>query len=182
LIAAARKLFVENGFHDTGIAELTVAAGLTRGALYHHFGDKEQLFEAVFREVAQELHDAAGDSVQDLAADPWRMLQAGLNAFLNLIADSPDAQQILLLDGPAVFGWERWREIQSEFTHARLTMVLDRLVEAGTIAREPTAPLANLLLAALYDAGMSIAHAADPAAERQAVATALMTLVSGLRR
>lgn len=182
LIATARRLFAEHGFHDAGIAELTVAAGVTRGALYHHFGEKEQLFEVVFREVAEELHDAAEASVREHSDDPWRLLQAGLRAFLELVADSREAQRVLLLDGPVVFGWERWRAIQSEYTYARLVTVLDRLAAEGFMAPQPSGPLANLILAALYDAGMSIAHATDPAAEREAVGAALMTLVSGLRR
>jgi len=81
-----------------------------------------------------------------------------------------------------VFGWERWRGILSEFTFAQLMAALERLIDAGLMARQPTAPLSNLILAALNDAAMSIAHAEDPPAEREAVGAALLILVSGLRR
>jgi AcrR family transcriptional regulator len=182
LIEVARRLFVANGFHATGISDLVAAAGMTRGALYHHFRDKEQLFEAVFRQVADELQAAAGASVAELAAEPWRQLQEGLLSYLSLVADSREVQRVLLLDGPVVFGWEKWRQIQSEFTFAQLMTSLDRLIGNGVMARQPTRPLANLILAALNDAAMSIAHAQDPIAERKAAGAALLTLVSGLRR
>ena len=182
LIEVARRLFVENGFHATGIADLVTAAGVTRGALYHHFGDKEQLFEAVFRTVSDELRSAAGASVIDLADDPWLQLQRGLQSYLDLIAGSREVQRVLLLDGPVVFGWDTWRQTQSEFTFAELVSALERLIEAGVMTRQPTEPLANLILAALNDAAMSIAHATDPAATTREVTAALMTLVSGLQR
>lgn len=182
LIATARKLFVEHGFHATGISDLVAAAGVTRGALYHHFADKEQLFEAVFHEVATELYAAAAASVRALETDPWTLLQAGLQSFLTLVAESREVQRVILLDGPVVFGWSRWRDAQSEFTRAQVLAVLDRMVLAEVMTRQPTGPLSDLILAALYDAGMSIAHAEDPAAAREAVGAALMTLLSGLRR
>lgn len=182
LIAVARKLFVAKGFHATGITDLVAAAGLTRGALYHHFSDKTQLFEAVFREVDDELQAAAGGAVRDLSDDPWRQLQEGLQAFLALVAASQEVQRVVLLDGPVVFGWERWRQIQSEFTFGQLTAALERLVDSGLMAAQPTGPLAELILAALNDAALSIAHAADPTGTREAVAKALLTLISGLRR
>jgi AcrR family transcriptional regulator len=182
LVAIARRLFAENGFHATGVSELVAAAGMTRGALYHHFADKEDLFEAVFRDVAAELFGAAADRVRGIHGDPWRMLQEGLKGALSLVASSREIQRIVLLDGPAVLGWSRWREVHSEFTFAELHLMLDRLVEAGVMAPQPTAPLASLLLAALNDAAMSIAHAQDPVSMFEETAAALMTLVSGLRR
>ncbi|MDB5425920.1 MAG: TetR family transcriptional regulator [Phenylobacterium sp.] len=181
LIAVARRLFVTNGYHATAISDLVAAARVTRGALYHHFGGKEQLFEAVFRELADELQAAAGAAVRDLAADPWRQLQEGLQAFLSLVAGSREVQRVLLLDGPVVFGWSRWRETQSEFTFSQLVAALDRLVDARLMPAQATAPLAGLILAALNDAAMSIAHAQNPIATREAAGAALMTLVSGLR-
>jgi AcrR family transcriptional regulator len=181
LIAAARHRFARSGYHATGTNDLVALAGVTRGALYHHFRDKEQLFEAVFRQVAEELSAAAGEAVRPLADEPWRQLQEGLQAYLRLVAANREAQRVLLLDGPAVFGWTRWRELQSEYTFGHLVLMLERLADLEVIERRPPRPLAHLMLAALYDAAMSIAHAAQPEAARVEAGEALSALVRGLR-
>jgi AcrR family transcriptional regulator len=181
LIAVARRRFAEAGYHAAGTPELVRLAGVTRGALYHHFRDKQQLFEAVFRQVADELSGAAGAAVAPLVDDPWRQLLEGLRAYLRLVAASREAQRILLLDGPAVFGWARWREIQSDYTFGQLVRTLQRLVDRGLIAARPPAPLAHLMLAALNDAAMSIAHAGDAQAALIEAGDALSALVAGLR-
>jgi AcrR family transcriptional regulator len=181
LIAAARRHFAQTGYHGAGTTDLVALAGVTRGALYHHFRDKEHLFEAVFRQVAGELSAAAGQAVAALSDDPWRQLLEGLQAYLRLVAANAEAQQVLLLDGPAVFGWARWREIQSEYTFGHLVTMLRRLIDAGFIAKRPPAPLAHLMLAALNDAAMSIAHASDPQAALNEAGDALGALVVGLR-
>ena len=181
LVAVARRLFAENGYHATGTPELVACAGVTRGALYHHFRDKEDLFEAVFREVADELERAAMQAAQGYAAEPWRQLQEGVYGFLGLIAANPEAQRILLVDGPAVFGWLRWRELESEFTYGHLVRSLGEAMALDLIALQPAEPLARLLLAALNDAAMSIAHAVDPGRELVKVGAALRTLIEGLR-
>ena len=180
LVAAARRLFAEKGYHATGTPDLVAAAGVTRGALYHHFRDKEDLFEAVFRQLAQELeHDAAAD-VAALADDPWRQLKAGVQSFLRRIATRPEVQRVLLVDGPAVFGWLRWRELESEFTYGHIVASLQFAMAQGVIRVQPAEPLAHLVLAALNDAAMSIAHAYDPDRELAAAGGALQSLIEGL--
>jgi AcrR family transcriptional regulator len=181
LIAAARRRFAETGYHAAGTNELVKLAGVTRGALYHHFRDKAQLFEAVFRRVADELSAAAAAAVAPLADDPWRQLLEGLQAYLRLVAASREVQRILLLDGPAVFGWARWRQIQSDYTFGHLVRMLQRLSDRGLIAARPPEPLAHLMLAALNDAAMSIAHADEAEAVRAEAGDALAALVEGLR-
>jgi AcrR family transcriptional regulator len=181
LIAAARRRFAQTGYHGAGTTDLVALAGVTRGALYHHFRDKEHLFEAVFRQVADELSAAAGQAVAALSDDPWRQLLEGLQAYLRLVAANAEAQRILLLDGPAVFGWARWREIQSEYTFGHLVIMLRWLMDAGLIESRPPAPLAHLMLAALNDAAMSIAHAGDPQAALAEAGDALAALVVGLK-
>jgi AcrR family transcriptional regulator len=181
LLATARRQFAEKGYHATATPDLVAAAGVTRGALYHHFRDKEDLFEAAFRQVAQELEHAAAASVAELASDPWRQLQEGLRAFLRLIAANGEIQRIVLLDGPVVFGWARWRELQSEFTFGHLVRILKVLMKGGVVGRQPAEPLARLILAALNDAAMSIAHSEDPQRTRAQVAKALDALLQGLR-
>jgi AcrR family transcriptional regulator len=181
LVAAAKRLFAEKGYHATGTPELVAAAGVTRGALYHHFADKEALFEAVFRDAENDVVEAASNAVRELAADPWRQLHEGFEAFLRVVADDRGLQRILLLDGPAVLGWLRWREIGSEFTLGLLTDSLRRLTEAGIIRQQPLTPVAHLILAAQNEASLHIAHSSDPEATRAEVTQALMTLISGLR-
>ncbi len=181
LIAAARERFAKAGYHATGTTDLVALAGVTRGALYHHFTDKEHLFEAVFRQVADELSTAAGEAVAALADDPWRQLLEGLQAYLRLVATNPEAQRLLLLDGPAVFGWTRWRDLQSEYTFGHLVNMLRRLMDQGLIQARAPEPLSHLMLAALNDAAMTIAHAPDPQAARMEAGDALSALVGGLR-
>lgn len=181
LVRAARELFGRQGYHAAGTHELVATAEVTRGALYHHFQDKAALFEAVFREVEADLVQQAADAVQPLLDDPWRQLLSGLEVFLQLIASQPEKQRVLLLDGPVVLGWSRWRELESSSSLGHLANSLDRSMAAGRLARQPVAPLAHLILAALNEAALLIANADDPAATQVEVARALVRLVDGLR-
>ncbi|HLK24169.1 MAG TPA: TetR/AcrR family transcriptional regulator [Caulobacteraceae bacterium] len=181
LLAAARQLFAIKGYHLAATHDLVELAGVTRGALYHHFDDKEALFEAVFREVAHELSQAATDAVGALVDDPWGQLLEGIRAYLRRVAGSQEIQRIVLLDAPVVFGWARWREIQSEVSLAPLEGGLRSLMELNLMAEAPPRPLAHLLLAALHDAALSIAYAAAPEAARAEAEAALIALTDGLR-
>jgi AcrR family transcriptional regulator len=181
LLAAARRLFAERGYHATSTPEIVAAAGVSRGAMYHHFEDKAQLFEEVFKAVAKELETTAAASVMALAEDPWRQMQAGLQSFLRLVAESRETQRIILIDGPAVFGWAQWRRLESDYTSVHMARMLERLMELGVMERAPVGTLARLIVAALNDAAMEIANAPEPRAALPEVAAALQTLVSGLR-
>ena len=181
LLNAARRLFAERGYHATGTPEIAAAAGVTRGAMYHHFQDKEQLFEEVFKAVAKDLETAATASVSALAEDPWRQMQEGLQSFLRLVARSHEIQRIILIDGPAVFGWSKWRRLESDYTSVHLARSFERLIRLGVIEPCPAETLAQLVVAALNDAAMVIANASDPRAALPEVGDALKALVSGLR-
>lgn len=181
LISAGRRLFATKGYYATSTPELVAAAGVTRGALYHHFTDKEALFEVVFRQVEADLREEAANAVRDIP-DPWLQLQDGVQAFLAAIATHRDVQRILLLDGPAVLGWQRWRDLGSEFTLGLLTASLRGLAEAGVIRAQPLLPLAHLVLAALNEAALLIAHSTEPEATQVEVTEALRGLIAGLRR
>src|SRR5438552_5380159 len=111
LITAARRLFGAEGFAEVGAERIAREAGMTRGALYHQFADKADLFAAVLDEVEAEIAQRVAAAVAGLdPADTTGMLLAGARAWLDASAD-PDLQRIVLLDGPSVLGWERWREI-----------------------------------------------------------------------
>lgn len=115
LIDAARRLFVDKGYHHTGTEEVVAQANVgTRGALYHHFADKEALFEAVFVAVEESLVIEAAKNLADPAEGAFNQLRQGLIGFLDASL-TPEVQRILLIDGPAVLGWSRWRELESRY-------------------------------------------------------------------
>ena len=178
LLAIARERFAALGYHATSTTDLVALASLTRGALYHHFADKEALFETVLREVAADVNRRAQATVAGLSGDTWRQLVQSLEAYLQLVAADAGVQRILLIDGPAVLGWSRWRDVQAELIHADVVTTLQMLMDEGVVDRRPPEPLAHLVLALLDEAALVIAHGTDP----QVAGDALRALVRGLRR
>jgi AcrR family transcriptional regulator len=180
LIAAGRERFGSAGYHETGTHDLVALASVSRGALYHHFGDKKDLFEAVFLQLDEELNRTAHAAVAALSGDTWRQLLIAMETYLRLRAESREAQRILLLDGPVVLGWERWRELQVGSLQA-MVQTLWMLMDQSIIERGSPETLALLIFAAMNEAALSIAHAADPAQALSAQTASLMVLVKGLR-
>jgi AcrR family transcriptional regulator len=180
LVAAARPLFARRGFAGVGAEEIVAAAGVTRGALYHHFGGKEGLLAAVYEQLEQELLERIGARVAEVGArDPLAALVTGAQAFLDACSE-PEVHRIVLLDAPSVLGWERWREIGWRYGSGLTEGVVQAAIDAGLIARQPAKPLAHLLLGALDEAALYVARAPDAAARRDAGA-AIGTLIEGLR-
>ncbi len=180
LIEAARALFAERGYGAVGTEEIVRAAGLTRGALYHHFGGKRDLFEAVYERVEAELASKiANGALVAKAGSPLAAMRAGSEAFLR-VATEPEAQRIVLLDGPSVLGWDRWREIAAEHGLGLIEASLGAAIEAGAIARQPLRPLAHLLMGALDEAALLIARAEDPERTREEVGATLDALLVAL--
>jgi AcrR family transcriptional regulator len=181
LVAASRALFTEVGYYVTSTNDIVARAAVTRGALYHHFADKADLFEAVFRVVLSELNDSAQEAAQSLSGDVWMRVEEAFKTYLRLIASRVDFQRILLIDGPAVLGWRRWRLLQSERVAADITHTLTILMHRGIIAETPAEPLAYLIQAALNDAALSIAHADDQEAASVQASGAFIFLLENLR-
>jgi AcrR family transcriptional regulator len=180
LIEAARALFAEHGYAGVGTEEIVRAAGVTRGALYHHFGGKKDLFEAVYERVERELAERiASGALSGGAAAPLDAMRAGAEMFLQACTE-PEAQQIALLDGPAVLGWDRWREIAAEHGLGLIEATLQAAVDAGAIADQPIRPLAHVLMGALDEAAMLVARAEDPERMREDVGRTLDSLLAGL--
>ena len=182
LVGAARALFAERGFAGVGTAELVVAAGLTRGALYHQFGDKTALFLAVLEQVEQELAQRVAQVLADSQAadaDALDVLAAGAEAWLDACA-APDVQRIVLIDGPAVLGWERWRQVAQRHGLGLAMTALQQAVAAGAIPAQPVAPLAHVLVGALDEAALYVARADDPDTARAQVSAVLRRLVHSL--
>jgi AcrR family transcriptional regulator len=182
LVEAARRLFVAKGYHDTGTEEVVAAAGVgTRGALYHHFADKRALFEAVFVAVEEDLVMEAAKSLADPADGALNQLRQGLIGFLDASL-TPHVQRILLIDGPAVLGWTKWRELESVYGLGAIRAMLDRAVEEGDLAAgQPLDALAHVLLAAADEMALFIANAPDQVAARDHGVQALNALLDGLR-
>ncbi|MFD9939467.1 TetR/AcrR family transcriptional regulator [Nonomuraea sp. NPDC059023] len=178
LLRESRRLFAGQGYAAVGLAEIVAAAGVTKGALYHHFAGKAELFRAVLDQVQQEVA-ARVVAAADAEEEPWDQLVAGCQAFLTASTD-PLLQRIMLVDGPAVLGWAQWRQLDTDNSARHLGEALTRLVELGVIARQPVEPLTHLLSGAMNEAALWLAAAGGPhdLADTQA---ALARLLDSLR-
>jgi AcrR family transcriptional regulator len=166
LVTAARALFGARGYADVGTEEIVRAAGVTRGALYHQFRDKADLFAAVAEQVEAEITDRIAAGAAEAAADPMDALRAGARLFLDACAE-PEVERIILLDAPSVLGWEAWRDLAARYGLGLVQLGLQSAMDAGAIVRQPVAPLAHVLIGALDECALYIARAEDPAAARE---------------
>ena len=153
IIRVAKRLFGERGFAATTIDDIAAAANVAKGAVYHHFATKEALFEIVFEQVSEELL-AEVDRVARSEKDALSAMAKGTQAYFAACAKGA-AGQIVLHDGPAVLGWERWREIDNRHFGGRFPVALARAMDDGLIARQPVEPLARLLLGAVTEAAIA---------------------------
>jgi AcrR family transcriptional regulator len=185
LIAAGRALFVDPGYLKTTIGELVSRSGVgTRGAFYHHFDNKAELFHAVFREVEQDLmlrslaHPPPGSSA-------WEILVTGLRGFLDAALE-PEVQRIILIDGPVILGWQTLRAIQEAGSIAMIEVMVRRAISEGSIEPQPVRELTHMLVAGVEEAALLIAHSPDPdearAASGEVLDRLLRTLTSSRTR
>jgi AcrR family transcriptional regulator len=179
LVEAARRLFAERGYAAVGTEEIVRAAGVTRGALYHHFDGKRELLAAVYEQMEGEIAARLAEAVAP-GAGPLETLEAGAGMFLDHCLE-PEVQQIVLLDAPAVLGWERWREIGARYGLGLIEGLLAVGMQHGEVRRQPLQPLAHALLGALDEVAMFVARADDPAAARAEAGETLAGLVEALR-
>jgi AcrR family transcriptional regulator len=179
LIEAAREQFSRAGYANVGTEEIVRGARVTRGALYHHFADKKDLFRAVHEDNEERLVASIAAEVDGID-DPLELLAAGMRAFLDH-CEEPALARIGLIEAPAVLGWEEWREIDARYGLGLVTAVLQAGIEAGALAPMPVRTIGHLLLAAMGEAGIMVASAQDPRATRAEVEAALLRLVEGLR-
>lgn len=180
LLAAAHELFTEHGYTATGTEQIVRRARVTRGALYHHFRNKEDLFRAVLEDVESGLIERLAQEGAP-GADLWEQFRNGCQKFLDASLE-PTVQRVMLVDGPAVLGWQAWRELELAYGFGLLRDSLRLVIEEGLLEDQPVDPLANLLAGAINEAAMLIAHAEDPETERRASGAALDRLLQGLRR
>jgi AcrR family transcriptional regulator len=179
IVKAAKRLFGERGFAGTTMDHVATAAHVAKGAVYHHFKTKEALFEAVFDQVSEDLvaevERAARSENDALAA-----MAAGTQAYFAACATDATGQ-IILRDGPAVLGWERWREIDARHFGGGFPLALARAMEDGLIARQPVEPLSRLLLGAVTEAAVACSAGSDLHRTGAEYARAFRTLLDALR-
>jgi AcrR family transcriptional regulator len=169
LVDVARGLFVERGYEDTSIELVLEGAAVSRGALYHHFASKRDLYEAVLEDVEARLADGVMRAAVGIE-DPLAAMKAGCGAFLSM-AREPDVKRIVLTDAPAVVGWERWREIDERHAFGILKLSLANTPAAARLTEPAGDTLAHVLLASLLEMGMLVARSEEPrTAQRNAQA------------
>jgi AcrR family transcriptional regulator len=162
LVEVATRLFAAHGYEDTSIEAVLADSGVSRGSLYHHFPGKEALFWAVLEGVAARVGGQLEEARRD-AEDPVAALRAECLAWIRLAGD-PVIQQTVLIDAPAVFGWQRWRELDEQRSLGPIRDALAYAAEVGRIERRHVDAFAHIVLAATNEAALMIARADDPAA------------------
>ncbi|HSV40046.1 MAG TPA: helix-turn-helix domain-containing protein [Nocardioidaceae bacterium] len=178
LLAAGRKLFATLGYDAVAAEQIVAEAGVTRGALYHHFDGKAGLFEAVFVELEHEL--VAQFPLDELLEDPFQALRSGVVRFLDQSLHA-EVQQIALIDAPSVLGWARWQEIEAEAGLGLLRAGLEAAMTAGQLKKLPVDDLATALLGSLTETALSVARAKDRKAARKRAEVVLQAMLDGLR-
>lgn len=182
LIAAGRELFAEHGFAGVGTESIVREAAVSRGALYHQFGDKTELFAAVLADVEGEVtREIAAAAVTEPSPGFAAIMTTAFGHWLD-VCQRPRVQRILLIDGPSVLGWKRWRDICQEHMLGLVEQVLSQAMAAGEVAPIPARPLAHLLLAMADEAALYVGTAEDPAVAREEMASILAPLVEAFAR
>ena len=181
LLTAARALFAAQGFDGTGTEQIVAEARVTRGALYHHFRDKADLFRAVMAQAAADVAQRLID--EQLAAEatsPLDDIRDGVSAFLDVCIGG-DFQRIVLVDGPRVLGEDAWEDLVDRYGRGLLEEWLSRAAASGDLDAVPVRALARLLIAMLTEASLTIARSAQPALTRTELGEVLDRLLTGLR-
>ncbi|GAB3102093.1 TetR/AcrR family transcriptional regulator [Isoptericola nanjingensis] len=159
ILAAARGLYAERGYAAVAVEEVAAACGVTRGAVYHHYGSRAGLFAAVHADVTAAV-GAEIERATDGLGDLWESLEAGCRAFLSAVV-ADDARQVVLVDGPAVLGWARWREDDAASSGRLLDEVLGELADAGRVRAADVPATSALLSGAMNEAALWVAASPD---------------------
>jgi AcrR family transcriptional regulator len=181
LLEVATRLFADQGYDETSVEEVLREADVSRGSLYHHFAGKDRLFEAVVEHVEQEIIVTGLIAAGSRHRDPVRVLRAGCAAWIALV-DDPAVRQIVLIDAPAVLGWQRWREIDERYGFGLMKEALTAVAAAGRLAKGDIDVVGHLLLGALNEAAMLVARAPAPARARREAVGAVDRLIDGFLR
>jgi len=177
LIAVATRMFAANGYEGTSIEAVLQEAGVSRGALYHHFGSKEALFEAVVEDLEAKLGEQTAAAAEGVEG-PVALLRAGFLAWIRLAGD-PVVRQILLIDALSVLGWERWRALD-ERPLGLIKVVLQMVADEGGLRPDLVDPFAHVLLASGNELALLVALSEDPEAAMRSGAEAVDELLRRL--
>lgn len=180
LVGAARTLFAERGYAGTPREDIVAAAGVTRGALQHHFRDKLSLFRAVYEQVEQEVVESVATAAMKAGGDPVEELRAGCHAYLDAVLD-PAVQRICAIDGPAVLPADVRQEITDRYALGLVREALKQAMERGQIEKVPVEPFARVLLAGVTSAAEYVAVARDSRRARKDAGRTLDLILDRLR-
>ena len=184
LLQAARELFTERGYADTGTEDIAQRAGVTRGALYYQFRDKFGLFRAVVEDLYLHVTQKVGSAIQPSREEPgdlWdQLVRAGTQAYLDACLD-PAFQRVGLIESVAVLGWQEERELDEKYGLGVVRGVIQELMDAGLLAPQPIEPLTQLVLSVEHEAARYIARADDIPAARKEMGASLECLFDGMR-
>jgi AcrR family transcriptional regulator len=180
LIAVATRLFTDHGYEGTSIEAVLSAAGVSRGALYHHFAGKEALFEAVVADVSDRVNVKLSAAISG-CTDPVDALRVAAREWIGLAGD-PGIQRIVLVDAPSVLGWDRWRAMDDGRTLGAMRMMLQAVSDSGRLPAALVDPFAHMILAALDETALVVARADDPVAAVAEGRAAVEELLSRLLR
>jgi AcrR family transcriptional regulator len=180
LVAAARRLFADQGFAEVPADAIVAEAGVTRGALYHQFADKTALFSAALEAVEADIARRLADDVAATGiSDPVEALRHAVGTWLEICVE-PEIHRIALIDGPSVLGWGRWREVCQQHVFGLVQALLAQGIEVGRIRPQPAAPLAHVLMGAGDEAALYVAEAADSAQARAEMLVVLDQIIAGV--
>jgi AcrR family transcriptional regulator len=180
LIEAARPLFAAQGFADVALETIVRAAGVTRGALYHHFADKTELFAAVLEQIEGEVAARMGEAIAaSNQTDPVEVMRLGADFWLDACSD-PEVQRIVLVDAPAVLGWLRWTEIGDRYNTGMVRALITNAVEIGRIPPQPIEATVLTILGAMREATLYVARAEDHDQARRDAGEVMNRLIAAL--
>jgi AcrR family transcriptional regulator len=183
LVAAAAEAFAEHGFTATSITQIAAAARVTKGAVYHHFSDKQSLFEAVMNQYNEAAQQKVYEAMAKHSDDVWEAAAAALEATLDVCAD-PVAGRLIYLEGPIGLGWRRWRESERQYTHHNVRQLLLSGIQAGIFPDDiPTDAMTQIMAGMITHAGIALAEASPRNRKRirQNLYTAIYRVMTGLR-
>ena len=180
LVAAARRLFAEQGFAEVATDTIVAAAGVTRGALYHQFADKTALFDAVLEAVEADIaRRLAEEAATAGITDPVEALRHAVRTWLEICVE-PEIHRIALIDGPSVLGWTHWRQVCQQHVFGLVQALLGLGIELGRIRPLPVGPLAHVFMGAGDEAALYVAEAADRTRARREMIEVLDQLIDGV--
>jgi AcrR family transcriptional regulator len=181
LVTQAERLFTAQGYAGTSLDEIVARAKVTKGALYHHFSGKQAIFESVFEKVEIDVSRRIRAAFEE-SDDPWEKALSGLRAFL-LVVQDPTYQRVVIQEGPAVLGYERFREQEERSSYAIVQDIVAQVLAAGgwDLDDEMVATFSRIFFGAMSSAGQSVSGAEDAPVAVARVETAITFILDGLR-